>query len=336
MRVWLVVAALMWCSLPGWGLQISQIEFRLAPIPGEETQFSFQVRNDGGSAQRVAVYLGDWTRDETGANRFHPPGTVDRSLTGWLSVTPASFTLAPGENRQVDCTLTLPPPDQVRLAGTYWGMVFVQGEPRPVEREGTTVLAVERFGVKVYATVGGGERAGEIRGIRVRGLNPMWLEVKFVNTGTVNLPQVDGWAEVIDAQGASVARVELDPFPVLPGAQRWVRLDTDFRPPAGTYSVMVVVDVGGEVLIGGQTRLQVSPLALAPLPGAAGVPQDLDGDGFYEDVDGSGTLDSQDVLAFVQSFDLPRVQASWRAFDFDNDGDVDWEDVFSLEELAAP
>jgi PKD repeat protein len=204
-----------------------------------------------------------------------------------------------------------------------------------MEQAGTVVLAVERFGVKVYATVGRGERQGEISRIEVRGLSPLWLEIKFANTGTVNLGSVAGWVEIYDAQGSLLDRFDLEAFPSLPGSERWVRVETGLRPSPGTYLVMAVVDIGAEALFAGRRSLRISPLALEPLTETEKLPKDLDGDGFYEDINGDGVFDAVDVMTFLEFFDRPAIQQNWRAFDFNNDGVVDWDDVFQLQGMLG-
>jgi len=59
-------------------------------------------------------------------------------------------------------------------------------------------------------------------------------------------------------------------------------------------------------------------------------PLDLNGDGLYEDVDGDGVLSGRDalVLAFNYSFALPQNYAC--CFDFNQDGNLDFEDAVAL------
>lgn len=65
------------------------------------------------------------------------------------------------------------------------------------------------------------------------------------------------------------------------------------------------------------------------IPGEA-PPLDLNGDGSYEDVDGDGVLSGKDalVLAFNYSFALPQNYACY--FDFNRDGELDFQDAVAL------
>jgi hypothetical protein len=70
-----------------------------------------------------------------------------------------------------------------------------------------------------------------------------------------------------------------------------------------------------------------------PVPGVDGrTPTDPDGDGLYEDVDGDGVADLDDVfdLAFADHATINAVPARREALDFDGNGVVDVNDAFEL------
>ncbi len=327
----LLVAAL---ATSGVALQITQLEFQFTLRPGEERQFSFQVRNDGQSTQRISTELGDWERTPTGEHRFLEPGTLPRSLTEWLEVYPRSFTLGPDEVQEVSGTLRIPSSDHHPVGGSHWGIIFVQGEPRLQEHEGTMVLAVERFGGKVLVDLPPRERAATIGALNAKGLNPLWVEIEVSNTGNTNLPSIEGQVTVYDETGEELGRYDFARFPCLPGAERRVRVDTDLRlTEPGDYNVLVTVDAGMDHLIATQRMVRIRRLALQPLQDDWGVPQDLSGDGLYEDVLGDGSFHQGDVDALAEHLYRPAVQRNWRAFDFANDGQVGELDVSALQAM---
>ena len=61
-------------------------------------------------------------------------------------------------------------------------------------------------------------------------------------------------------------------------------------------------------------------------------PKDLEGNGFYQDVNGNGKLDAADVVALKQGLASPLVQCLVRAFDYNEEGVVDSKDVDWLAE----
>jgi len=68
--------------------------------------------------------------------------------------------------------------------------------------------------------------------------------------------------------------------------------------------------------------------------GEEGSPRDLNGDGVFEDVNGDGAVTIEDVRLFSFNVSNPVFQQNWWLFDFDSDGDVDFEDAVFLAGLV--
>lgn len=319
-------------SFLGAAFEVNLLELEFQARPGVTLSFSFIVHNELAQAEQITVYLGDWDRDEYGENRFYAPGTLSRSSALWTQVAPTSFLLAPGEVREVQGTIGVP---QDVEPGTYWAIVFVKGEPRLVLYQGVMVTVTRRIGIKLYVTVEPATVRGELRGVEIRGMNPLWAWVKFANTGTKNIREVKTTLRVIDIQGKTLLEVSAPSVPCLPGAERWIRVDTDFRPEPGVYQLLATVDYGGEELVAMPVRLVVRPLSLFPLEEGLATPRDLDSDGFYEDLNGDGLFNEADLALFEQKLTHPVVRANFRAFDFNNDGVVDEKDLEALRGLLA-
>ncbi|AWB28251.1 anti-sigma factor domain-containing protein [Halococcoides cellulosivorans] len=69
-------------------------------------------------------------------------------------------------------------------------------------------------------------------------------------------------------------------------------------------------------------------------PVADTVPQDIDGDGLHEDLNGNGRLDFVDVNTFYQHSDEAVLSDHETAYDFSEDGTVDMQDVMALFEMV--
>ncbi len=182
--------------------------------------------------------------------------TVARSDGDWITVTPQKFTIDPGKRQQVSFTVHVP---QTGVTGTYWGAILIQGSPREIQRQGTTVLAVERFGVKVYVTITGTEiKSGRVTDVRVAALNPLTVTVTFENTGNVQL-RPTGSIAVISQRGETMRKISIEQFPVLPGATAVVTVkDTSAKPlPPGIYLARAAIDYGGATEVGGQRAFRV-------------------------------------------------------------------------------
>ncbi|WP_435101370.1 alkaline phosphatase PhoX [Halarchaeum sp. P4] len=78
-----------------------------------------------------------------------------------------------------------------------------------------------------------------------------------------------------------------------------------------------------------ETRMGVLVTGPPTLTGSK-TPQDLDGDGHYEDLNGNGRLDYEDVNALFESFDSESVRLHKTAYDFNENGELDYDDVVTL------
>ncbi len=325
-------------SVFGQALLISNIEFDLSLPRGASETLSFQVLNNETDPLEIQISLADWDRDITGENRFYPPGTLPRSLAPWLSVSPLRFDLVPNEQREIRFSIKVPSD----ITGTHWAAIMVEAAPKQTQPQppGTTVVVRRRFAVKVLETPPGtGTKDGRITLIDVRGLNPPNIFLEFENRGTVHTPQVKGRIEIRDEKGGTVEKLDVESFPTLPGAKRRLKVTSarkkgDLLPP-GKYLILAILDYGGDSLAGGQFVLKIKPLQLVPIGDAKAPPQDLDKDGLYEDINADGKLSLEDAALLGFHIDKPAVQENARAFDFDNDGDADFDDVVTLKKMAG-
>jgi hypothetical protein len=63
-----------------------------------------------------------------------------------------------------------------------------------------------------------------------------------------------------------------------------------------------------------------------------GPPTDPDGDGLYEDVNGNGQVDYDDIVVLFQQFDSDSIQLNPSAYDFNQNGQLDYDDIVTLYE----
>ena len=321
----------MWL-LPTFALEISQIEFDLQVPAGERTTFTFNVHNDDSLVDDVRLYLAYWDRDAEGNHGFYDPQVLSRSNTAWISIAPSSFTLQPDESQEVQCSINVPSD----AAGSYWGMIMVEGQPRLRGQAGATVMVVPRFGVKIYETPPDtGLLDGRVMSVERLGLNPLAFRIGFENTGTTHLT-VTGEVQLIDITGEVTYRISVERFPVLPGGLRQVEVvSQNGALTPGRYLALVQLDFGNpDYLTAGQLAFEIKALQLIPIGESVNLPRDLDGDGLYEDINGDGKLADDDLALLGFHVDSEAVQENARAFDFDNDGAVDFNDVVALKGMV--
>jgi secreted PhoX family phosphatase len=79
-----------------------------------------------------------------------------------------------------------------------------------------------------------------------------------------------------------------------------------------------------------ETRRAVVVTGPPKLPGGEGPPTDPDGDRRYEDVNGNGRLDFDDIVTLFENFDTDAVRLNEAAFDFNGNGGLDFADITAL------
>ena len=83
--------------------------------------------------------------------------------------------------------------------------------------------------------------------------------------------------------------------------------------------------------IGAEARSGVLVTGPPTVTGGA-APTDPDGDGHYEDLNGNGRLDYEDIEILFSNFDADSVTMNASAYDFNENGQLDFDDVVDLYE----
>jgi PKD repeat protein len=92
----------------------------------------------------------------------------------------------------------------------------------------------------------------------------------------------------------------------------------------------IAVDSAGSVYVAdtGNNRIQkFAPEDPLPVPPSGNVPKDLNDDGLYEDINGNGLQDFNDVVIFFNQMDWIAGNESVGAFDFNKNGRIDFNDI---------
>jgi PKD repeat protein len=72
---------------------------------------------------------------------------------------------------------------------------------------------------------------------------------------------------------------------------------------------------------------------LTAFPGYTNPPSDLNQDGLYEDINGNGMLDFDDVVAYYDNMDWIEENVHLELFDFNKNGLIDFDDVVKLYDM---
>jgi len=241
-----------------------------AAAPGETYQGAITIRNTSNTAQTATLSLADYRFDASGSNAFDAPGSHARSNTPWITLSQQAVSVPPQGTQVVSYTVTVPagassssgtyllgvPAGSPPSAGTYWGVVLVEGEDRsaaPVDPTTFTVTPKIRFAVQLVTHLG---QTGECKlAFGSPRIQPGSMAVDVSGQGTrACRPNLK--LEVYNADGA------LQHTATLRGSYLYPETSTRQTFPLvplapGSYSFIVLADVGADKLQGARFQVQV-------------------------------------------------------------------------------
>lgn len=135
------------------GLTVSPPRTYIKSKSGSTVSEKIIVTNPSNTATlNLSVSLNDWQYDENGNNQISEPGTLDNSLSSWISFRPSPyFTLAPGESHELEIVVSTPQKDASSI-NTRTALVFItQTNPIDAVNESGALIKISvRTGVKIY------------------------------------------------------------------------------------------------------------------------------------------------------------------------------------------
>jgi hypothetical protein len=249
----------------GWaqGWLVTPARQELLVRPGETRTYVVRLEREalqGSSPEpvRFTAAPGDWDINRAGDVQLAPAQSLPQSACGWMTYSPAGFSLAPGGRRQVRVSISVPPetPPGVYRAGLF----FEEHSVLPPRSDQASRLAIRyRMSSLIYVMVPPLEKKVAVREVEMTGLAAGGLVLRAVldNLGIAHLrPQ--HWVEVRDAAGQLLLRTEPTPTMVLlPGRELEVQLRIPQElPGSGPFQVRYLVDVGRDLPLQ-VTRLNV-------------------------------------------------------------------------------
>ena len=244
----------------GIALAPMRIEIQLPP-EGQYTD-SLRLTNDAAAAVRIRSELLDWFIDETMTPQFADRYEQERdfSCRDWLQLNPREMDMVPNGTFRVRYTLRVP--KETPQGEYHCGAGFVTLPPltpgQPAMGMNIAVRAVAAF----YVVVGNPASGPALRDLSLRSASDgSWEAVaQFENQGLRHY-RIQGFVEVVDANGQVVERDEYPSIPVLPRRLQAfpIRLKQALSP--GTYVLRSQADVGLPEILEASTRLVVEALA---------------------------------------------------------------------------
>ncbi len=283
LRGWMVMAMLACAMGPGAAIGAAERESEASPPPTELPRFSisalgdhddqwFEVTIEAGETANLTAAIrnaGDVeaTLRTFAANAVNPPNGGFAAATEveapagaarWLGYPTETFDSQPGDERQVDFTVSVPsgtPP------GEYVAALVVQ-TAEPIGIPGTeTFNQIIRGTISVEITVPGDMTSGFDLGAPVVSPAADWwtLDVPIANTGTARIrPQGELVVTTTDGEAVSTSDVEMGS--VYGGNTSSVRINLPGQLPFGDY--LVSLNLTDEAT-GASASLDAAPITLA-------------------------------------------------------------------------
>ena len=103
---------------------------------------------------------------------------------------------------------------------------------------------------------------------------------------------------------------------------------------AGNYTVnLTVSNSNGKDSKLATITVLAQPVLLPVFPGYTNPATDLDQDGIYEDINGNGILDFDDVVAYYDNMEWIEENLPLEFFDYNRNGLIDFDDVVKLYDM---
>jgi hypothetical protein len=271
----LLVIFVMAAFLPGpveAAFVVSPMVHQLQVPAGQRGSSTILVRNSGNRVLTLKLYLADSRFGPDGREKDLPLGTLERSCAPWTTLESELVELQAGEMRRVN--LDLAPPADVR--GSYWTKLYVEeiSTPEPdrqnVKGRSYQIYARQRMGVRIFETVLGTEEPGAVvNRVKVDTADDtLTVTLSVLNTGNALL-RCQGRVELRNSRGEVLETLQpgaKGKFSVFPGAERELPVRSTLKLAADSYTVLAIVDYGGENLVAGEESFLVGPKPVKKAP----------------------------------------------------------------------
>lgn len=232
---------------------------RLAIAPGGHGSQTITVTNGTEAPVTCRVEVVDWTIGGGTAEglEYHPPGTQERTCSGWLQALPEAFDLASGENQEISVSITLPDTAE----GSYFSALLINMRPdTPAPTEGITTQTALNFGHLV--TIDTEDRTTWAASVdtfyvsRPDDTRPLEIRAVIRNQGDAGL-RPEGSFAVVDTAGVLMGKVDMKVYFAQPGGVMRVTETWDGLLGPGAYQVIGTIDIGGDQFLSPELAFEV-------------------------------------------------------------------------------
>ncbi|MBI5144383.1 MAG: hypothetical protein HZA30_04885 [Candidatus Omnitrophica bacterium] len=230
--------------------------------PGDEKTGVVTVLNyDEESPMHVKAYVQDLVYLPDGSNDFLPLGSTPWSLGDFIKIGPTEFDIPPGRQEQVRYVISLPKDAK----GGRYGVIFFETATPPSDFKQVGATVNVRLGTILLVTAEGSEIIkAKLTGMSVNPRTekdkPMEISWTVYNDSNI-LIRPFGTVKIIDDKKTEVATVDVnkEKAGILPKTNRKfsIQYEDKAKLPKGDYYVQLVLDYGGEALLGAQSSFKI-------------------------------------------------------------------------------
>lgn len=225
-------------------LEVSPPSQELTSNPGQTILARAKVRNKSADSLNIKVRVEDFTATgETGQVALIEKGP--QSLTSWATLSPETFSLKPGEEKEVAAKINIP---KEAAGGHYGSFVFSiggGGQAAP----GTASVAQELaslFLIRISGPVNEKLSISEFSAPAFLEFGPVPFSLKFTNSGNVHVKPF-GLINITDVFGRVVKDVVVrGETNIFPGGSRVVTVSFDEKWLFGPYKAQAVLNFGSK------------------------------------------------------------------------------------------
>jgi P pilus assembly chaperone PapD len=230
-------------------LLVSPLRLEVSAYPGVVTREISVKNGDEYNEAIVTVYKGDWNLSKGGKILYYPSDSLPNSCSGWITINPVEFVLAPGEVKDIRISFEIPPESK----GGYWSVVFFESKPPEKEEWTPLVRLAGRVGITTYLDIAGTTfKEAEIKKMELEESGELKMEVQ--NKGNIWIrPAVKYW---IRRGEKEIYRDSLASTVILPETTREYKLNFEDIKPLKGDEIVARVDYGGDKILEGVKKVE--------------------------------------------------------------------------------
>ncbi|MET4141591.1 hypothetical protein [Pedobacter sp. UYP1] len=233
----------------GQGFSISPARIFLTGNPGETVSQTVTFGNTSAGVLSFVTRIQDWNRDSLGTKIYYDSNTLPLSNANWLTLSSNNVAVQPGENKQVNVSMTIPA-DAKKLTTSM--LFFTQVKEQEAQQKNVAKVGINvlmEVGIQVYY-VPRGLNPGELeflsfddRGVYENGkAKSRRLALKIHNKGNLNKDAFIRF-ELTNKETGEEIKIKPEVLAMLPDATQWVMVDlpTDLK---GKFLAVALLDAG--------------------------------------------------------------------------------------------